>query len=131
MILLRLKGNSISKMTKRIYIALIPVFVLIFDIINCKTDSSAFNNIQVSAFNISDGGDHNPNTVNLKNKNEHKPQNIYRIKAKQNGAIIIFSPYSSKTFHSVYYVQPFYWNYNSPIFSERFFQYTLRGPPVA
>lgn len=117
-------------MDKRLYICFIPVFLLIFDVINSKPGNYEAYNKSTLCFNISDNHRYPlPYSVNLQKENNHKPQNVFRIKAKQDVSPMIIS-----LCHIVvlveHYDQPFYNNYTSPTFSIRLFLRELRGPPV-
>jgi len=71
-----------------------------------------------------------PFSVNRQNENNHKPQNVFRIKAKQSGAMMILSS-CVFAFSKQYYSRPFYYNYNAATFSRHFSQHQLRAPPGA
>ena len=118
-------------MDKRLYIGFIPVFLLIFDVINSKPVNYESFNKKTLSYNISDNHRYPlPYSVNLQKENNHKPQNVYRIKAKQDVAPMIIS-LCHITVSKKYYDQPLYYDYNSPTFSTRIFQHELRGPPIA
>ena len=118
-------------MDKKLYICFVPVFLLIFDVINSKPANYETYNKNALSFNVSNNHRYPlPYSVNLQKENNHKPQNVYRIKAKQDVTPMIIS-LCYVTVSNEYYDQPLYCNYNSPTFSTRIFQHELRGPPVA
>jgi hypothetical protein len=117
-------------MKKSIYFFLVPVLALI-TFINCRShyemrENSNAKNLCISAFHQYEDS----YSISVDRKINSKDKNAIRIKARDDASAMALPCLWVAIVNNLYYTQPFYSTYASPVSSHLFLWRKLRGPPV-